>query len=375
MKYLSLLAIPLICFLLACGDAHGAIQAEWELVNDTDTASMYLMVSDGRDLYAGLIDGVGVSRDNGYRWRFAELGAGPHHVNWIQSITINGSTVYTTTWSSGIFRSDNLGETWKPINDGLPLYDELDQYGRVEQILVTNSGTVITVTCLGTYTSADRGETWHGVIDDWIVRQDAWGAPDWPIARSTLSMTEFDGYLWSEADGSMFRSPDNGHTWESIPRFGHHPAFDWAVVNDRLYVAGGKGFARWNEEGLPFPWEYRIVGLPSDSDGYLDHAPSLTSLAVICGSLFAGLYDHGVYMFDARSDTWIPAGLQWLTVSALVSHRSELYAATYALHERQAGTVHTPQGIYRALQSRPCNPMAKPPQPGAPLKQNEADHS
>ena len=53
-------------------------------------------------------------------------------------------------------------------------------------------------------------------------------------------------------------------------------------------------------------------------------------------------------MFDARSDTWIPAGLQWLTVSALVSHQSELYAATYALHERQAGTVHTPQGIYRA---------------------------
>ena len=35
---------------------------------------MYLMVSDGRDLYAGLIDGVvGVSRDNGYSWRFADL--------------------------------------------------------------------------------------------------------------------------------------------------------------------------------------------------------------------------------------------------------------------------------------------------------------
>ena len=97
-----------------------------------------------------------------------------------------------------------------------------------------------------------------------------------------------------------------------------------------------KGFARWNEEGLPFPWEYRIVGLPSDSDGYLDYAPSLTSLAVNRGRLFAGLYDHGVYMFDARSDTWIPAGLQWLTVSALVSHQSELYAAV------------DDKGIYRA---------------------------
>ena len=35
---------------------------------------MYLMVYDGRDLHAGLIDGVvGVSRDNGYSWRFADL--------------------------------------------------------------------------------------------------------------------------------------------------------------------------------------------------------------------------------------------------------------------------------------------------------------
>ncbi len=49
-------------------------QVEWELVNDTDTAGMYLMVSDGRDLHPSLIDGVvGVSRDNGYSWRFANL--------------------------------------------------------------------------------------------------------------------------------------------------------------------------------------------------------------------------------------------------------------------------------------------------------------
>ena len=56
---------------------------------------------------------------------------------------------------NGVVRSDNLGETWKPINDGLPLYEELDQYGRVEQILVTSSGTVITVTCFG-YVYIDR---------------------------------------------------------------------------------------------------------------------------------------------------------------------------------------------------------------------------
>ena len=335
--------IFLVMMTILANESDATIRAEWtQLTVAQPMGRVNALETDGRRLYAGTWNGVYISLDDGYTWGSSEV----KHT--CTAIATHQNTVYAGTYGNGVVRSDDRGETWMSKNDGLPLYDELDQYGRVEQILVTSSGIVITVTSLGTYTSTDRGETWHGVIDDWIVRQDAWGAPDWPITRSTLSMTEFDGYLWGEADGSMFRSPDNGHTWESMPRFGHHPAHNWAVFNDELYVAGGKGFARWNEEGLPFPWEYRIKGFPSDSDGYLDYAPSLTSLAVSGGRLFAGLYDHGVYMFDTRSDTWIPAGLQWLTVSALVSHQSELYAATYALDERQAGTVHTPQGIYRA---------------------------
>ncbi|MDE0300716.1 MAG: PQQ-binding-like beta-propeller repeat protein [Candidatus Poribacteria bacterium] len=324
-------------------ESAAEIRVEWtQLTAAQPMGRVNALESDGHRLYAGTWNGVYISHDDGYTWGSTEV----KHT--CTSIAIHQDIVYAGTHGDGVVRSDNLGETWKPINNGLPRYEEVDQYGRIEQILVTGSGSVITVTSLGTYRSTDRGETWHGVIDDWIVRQDAWGAPDLPIARSILSMTEFDGYLWGEADGGMFRSRDNGRTWASVSRFGHHPAHDWAAFNDQLYVAGGRGFARWNEEGLPFAWDYRIAGLPSDSDGYLEYAPSLTSLAVNRGRLFAGLYDHGVYMFDARSDTWIPAGLQWLTVSALVSHRSELYAATYALHERRAGTVHTPQGIYRA---------------------------
>ncbi len=40
-------------------------------------------------------------------------------------------------------------------------------------------------------------------------------------------------------------------------------------------------------------------------------------------------------MFDERSKTWIPAGLDGLTVSSLKSHQTDLYAATN-------------EGIYRA---------------------------
>ena len=166
-----------IMMTILANESDATIRAEWtQLTAAQPMGRVNALETDGRRLYAGTWNGVYISLDDGYTWGSSEV----KHT--CTAIAIHQNTVYAGTHGNGVVRSDNLGETWKPINDGLPLYDELDQYGRVEQILVTSSGTVITVTCLGTYTTTDRGETWHGVIDDWIVRQDAWGAPDWPLA-------------------------------------------------------------------------------------------------------------------------------------------------------------------------------------------------
>ena len=68
------ICLVLLVTLPPASPAPVGLQVEWELVNVTDIPGMYLMVYDGRDLHAGLIDGVvGVSRDNGYSWRFADL--------------------------------------------------------------------------------------------------------------------------------------------------------------------------------------------------------------------------------------------------------------------------------------------------------------
>ena len=296
---------------------------------------MRVLETDGFHLYAAAgiraESGLYISRDNGYTWR----STGDEHA-YFYSIAIGPNSVYAGTTVDGVFRSDDRGETWKPINNGFhrPTVNGegvLDQYPGIEQMFVTSYGTVVAMMRYeGTYISTNRGETWHSVLDEWILVGDS---HIWQIGRSIWSMTEFDGYLWSDADGSMLRSPDHGQSWQYLTPYGHGRVTDWAVLNDRLYVAGDLGFARWNEEERA--WEYRIVGLPTYSDGYLDYVPSLTSLAVNRGRLFAGLYDHGVYMFDARSDTWIPAGLDGLIVYDLISHQSDLYAATK-------------EGIYRA---------------------------
>ena len=305
---------------------------------------MRVLETDGFHLYAAAgiraESGLYISRDNGYTWR----STGDEHA-YFYSIAIGPNSVYAGTTVDGVFRSDDRGETWKPINNAMPTItivrakdgSEYEALPHIRQILPTRSGRIIAVGYnSGTYISNNRGETWHNVADEWIRpgRDGPRGFPPVYIAHRIRSMTEFDGYLWVAYSSSLaFRSPDHGQSWQYLTPYGHGRVTDWAVLNDRLYVAGDLGFARWNEEERA--WEYRIVGLPTYSDGYLDYVPSLTSLAVNRGRLFAGLYDHGVYMFDARSDTWIPAGLDGLIVYDLISHQSDLYAATK-------------EGIYRA---------------------------
>ncbi len=54
------------------------------------------------------------------------------------------------------------------------------------------------------------------------------------------------------------------------------------------------------------------------------------------GRLFAGLLYSGVYLFDERTETFIPAGLQDSLILDIVSHQGYLYAAV------------EDEGIYRA---------------------------
>ena len=67
-------------------------------------------------------------------------------------------------------------------------------------------------------------------------------------------------------------------------------------------------------------------------------------LAVNRNRIFAGLRENGVWTFDKRSETWTPVGLEGLTVRALVSHQSELYALTREGIFRATISVVQPHG-------------------------------
>ncbi|MDE0300656.1 MAG: sialidase family protein [Candidatus Poribacteria bacterium] len=332
-------------------ESNADIRTDWIRIYDTEAMRRVTeLETDGRRLYAGTKEGLHISDDDGYTWRLTL------DVEHCIAITSHQNTVYAGTYYDGVFRSENHGVTWKPINNGFRKFDWREgesSYGNIKQILAIGDGTVITTVRPHTYTSADRGETWQDVSEEWKVRQ--WEAPDWIFGRDIDLMAEFDGYLWVAAWSQILRSPDNGKTWEyaGTRNEGFVWATDWAVLNNRLYIAAEKHYSSRNRSDKGFfaryggalHWEVLNQGLPPHDVETTEfygvpmvlrtHLTNIESLAVNRGRLFAGLNRRGVYMFDERSERWIPAGLDGLTVTSIVSHQSNLYAATG-------------EGIYRA---------------------------
>ena len=274
--------------------------------------SVTSIAAHGFRLYAGSDNGVFVSIDGGKNWSPTSFN------NPVSTLTVDGDTIYAGTWVQGVFRSDDAGLTWKPIRDGLRFHEEKDgtrYYGEIRRILITDDNIINVMYHNGTYTSTDRGETWHDI------------SKEWPAGNSIYSMTGVGGYLWSAISiGSMLRSPDSGKTWEWLHYFSYGRVNDWAVLNGRLYVAGQEGVGVWNEAART--WEYPMAGLPIGTPRDPNKPPYISTFAVHSGRLFAGLQTHGVYVFDLQSETWSPAGLEGRSVLSLLSHGSVLYAGT-----------------------------------------------
>lgn len=358
--------ISLVMMTMLADQSDSEIQTVWiPVFNPERGGQVDVLVSDGDRLYASPGRGLVFSDDSGVTWHPTGF------KDYVTAIAIQGNTIYVGAHRErGIFRSDDRGESWKPINHGLRMFVDSEGrsiYGFVHQILVTRSGTVIAVLNRGaTYKSDDRGERWEDLALEWDEPPFDPFVRSYHFSYSDSRLMEFDRYLWAWRT-TIGRSSDNGRTWEfAAGRYHPFNGIDaWVVHNDQLYLAGGV-YRTGPGVGVPaktpyfarFDDEFRrplVQGLPLHPkyDPYVDLLPKhvsdggyalIRTLASHRGRIFAGMWGFGVYVFNDRSETWSPAGLNGLIVFSLVAHQSDLYAATDKGIYRAAIRTIIPQG-------------------------------
>jgi photosystem II stability/assembly factor-like uncharacterized protein len=189
--------------------------------------SIVLDPADGRRMWVA-ISGAGVFRtdDGGTRWR--ECGQGlPRREAVGETALLNhklvadpraAQTLYLQHFH-GLYRSDDGGETWRAIGEGLP-----SRFGF--PLAVTGRGDLFAVPLaneherymvegkLRLYRSRNKGESWQPVSA---------GLPEHPsyvaVLRDALAVDPLEpaGVYFGTTAGELFYSADAGDTWHALP--------------------------------------------------------------------------------------------------------------------------------------------------------------
>lgn len=246
---------------------------------------------------------VWMSTDSGQTWKiignFAKDGA-----FLMNRVFVNHGVVYAATFGPGLhggrlYTSQNSGQTWTDITNGLPR--------SVLDIDISTHGTIyVTTHIYGCYKSEDNGNTWEEIqgfpniggydievdpVEPSIVYAAGMGGctvPDWCMPH---------GYTFTD-DSGVYKSTDFGETWTQILTTGNecravrlhpddHTKVFAAALDDGLFLSTDSGKT----------WTSVNSGLDTTV---------VTSCAVCQNTLYAGTQGCGVYSGDINYNTAEP---------------------------------------------------------------------
>jgi len=167
--------------------SHFTVDTSYPIITDLSKTDQYI--------FAGTFNGVYSSMDTGKTWQ--QLG--PFYS--ILSVFAKDSMVLACIHGGGLFRSENNGKDWKPING-----DHFYSY-------ITHENKIFAGTFSGIYVSIDKGL-------NWILS----GLPN----RIVNSISKNGRYFFASNYDGIFRSNDYGMTWEE---------FDQGLPLDELHVS------------------------------------------------------------------------------------------------------------------------------------------
>lgn len=307
-------------------------------------------------IYAGTFSGVFKSADGGATWAAVGL---PRTV--ISSLAVSGQSIFAGIFAGGVSRTDDAGETWTTVNNGVM------RRATIVQCLVAKGGSVLAgiYGTEGVYRTDNGGASWKAANN---------GLP----ASTVWTLAAGGADVFAGTNEGVYRTSDNGENWALAGETLETVKITALAVEGAFIVAGtptgifrsADGGATWTEstQGISGKNIYSLAmhrgnifagaiddgGIFRSSDGGASWQPTgnFAPKFGICfaakgTSLFAGT-NKGIYLTGDGGDTWksVSDGLIFDETADLVLHGTTLFAGTTGggVFRAEAGTTGVAEG-------------------------------
>ena len=247
-----------------------------------DSIAVSALAQKGDTLYAGTNAGVYVSPNGGDTWHYM-AGLQKH----VRTVAIIGERIYIGTTRDGVWYSDDNGESWIPINDGLE-NSEI-------RTLVAMGSTVFTGTGNSAFRRRAGENSWTPISTGFAMQ-----ATDSNPIRGGSTQSERDSLRTRQARQSV--------------RIG-----TFAVLDDMLYMSMHTG----TYGGLFRSEDEEDSWTPITPELMKEH--TIGTLAVSPTTLYAGTLGSGVFRSSDDGNSWkaVNSGLKNRMVSVLLEVNDE----------------------------------------------------
>ncbi len=345
-----------------------ASRKQWELSKPIYTGwSIYNMAADTRGdhprLYAAANHwawgpSVAKSEDLGKTWDYRSSGLAfpPDMDQAIQNVWTlavghpsEPGVVYAGTQPAGLFRSDDWGRTWAPV-DGLNRHESQPNWSMsgggastVNSIEIDPRDPkhmFVSISTGGAFVTKDGGQTWTMFAQNLIARDPRtveWmgemvkAFPDQPVPEGVdpLAVQEMHKMrmspanpdrLWTQTHTGVFRSDDSGASWQDVtaglPSFHGFPIgvgrspdtayvvpIAYAGFYDNFRVCDGQ-FAVWRTQDAGKSWQGMTKGLPGPQDYQSVYREALHTDGLEPDGVYVGTTNGQVYASADGGDSW-----------------------------------------------------------------------
>lgn len=199
----------------------------------------------------------------------------------IQFVHAHGGTLYAGSFNRGLFRSDDDGDTWQPVNNGLTDLATRDLAFGDDDMYVLLGGN-------GPFRSTDGGETWT---------PPGTGLPDFFPSYASVAVFDGSAFAGTASNHQVFgvwRSDDDGATWRAVGDISTpHAVYGLFGRDGNLFAGTNNGVYRSQDKGET--WTKLENGIPGNS---------YVRRFIAEGTDLFALADDGIYRSQDKGESW-----------------------------------------------------------------------